>query len=516
MTINFRTPPPNPSIVPKRSLPTTDRRFGNAILDRHLFCRHPTSNIVFKYNPLNNYHLNNNLLVYFFFFPSPRTKMESLKRLVKSTAHPYPKDSVTHMVFGNNMPGFPGSFKLDCGNEERFLELYASMAVSGTHEMHFLERRRNDGLTPFTFDLDFKAEHLPESNTLYDMSDVERVINSFISIASRVFRPESEPYSLNGYIMTKPPYIRSDNVWSHGVHIQFTTDKAWPHVDDFKRILREMDIEYIDKLSPTCNWFLLGSGKPTGGAYSIHKTFTAHISTTHTPSITWHPDRQMTQDDIISLSIRAPGKDIKRLDIRFTESNTRVTTQTNTRNHANTHTNTNAHTNTPIHHTYEDIALKLKCLKPFRSHEREQWLRVMWILSNTFNGSNEARDMFLEFSRRSPKYNESECTAHWDQYTPGQYPYTYNTLLHMVNEDTVHKAHLSNRRLLAPTQTPFNCPYPRCTKTFKTHTQAHKHFTCHIFFHNKHGPEHIVDTMISPEYTSVCTTCRNARHLNPK
>lgn len=55
----------------------------------------------------------------------------------------------------------------------------------------------------------------------------------------------------------------------------------------------------------------------------------------------------------------------------------------------------------------------LPMLSVARADERNNWMTVGWALYNISRGSDEGLDLWLEFSKRSQKYNEARCIYEW-------------------------------------------------------------------------------------------------------
>jgi len=52
-------------------------------------------------------------------------------------------------------------------------------------------------------------------------------------------------------------------------------------------------------------------------------------------------------------------------------------------------------------------------LDPKRSDDRNDWMSVGWAIFNITRGSDEGLDIWMDFSRKSPKFNQSRCIYEW-------------------------------------------------------------------------------------------------------
>jgi len=96
----------------------------------------------------------------------------------------------------------------------------------------------------------------------------------------------------------------------------------------------------------------------------------------------------------------------------------------------------------------------LACLSDERAEDRNEWMTIGWILFNIFHGIQEGFDKWIEFSKRSSKYQESVCFYEWNKMKPRDY--TIGSLKYIAREDNPelykkalaeHTAHLYDKCL---------------------------------------------------------------------
>ena len=76
----------------------------------------------------------------------------------------------------------------------------------------------------------------------------------------------------------------------------------------------------------------------------------------------------------------------------------------------------------------------LPMLAYFRSEERNEWLKIGWILYNIGDGSSQALEQWLQFSSRcEEKYDESVCIYEWEKMV--SHDLTLGTLRHFASID---------------------------------------------------------------------------------
>jgi P4 family phage/plasmid primase-like protien len=76
----------------------------------------------------------------------------------------------------------------------------------------------------------------------------------------------------------------------------------------------------------------------------------------------------------------------------------------------------------------------LNCLSQNRSDDHNEWLYIGWILYNIFNGSEDGLHLWLEFSKKSKKYDERVCIYEWQKMT-NQNVLSIGTLKYFAKQD---------------------------------------------------------------------------------
>jgi len=107
-------------------------------------------------------------------------------------------------------------------------------------------------------------------------------------------------------------------------------------------------------------------------------------------------------------------------------------------------TRTKEYKDKPIEKLLSDAKQLIKLLSYERSEDRQDWLKIGWILYNISQGSDEGFEIWNEFSKRcGEKYNEYVCQYTWDKMTEGDL--TIATLHYFAKQDN-KKAYLKFMR----------------------------------------------------------------------
>ena len=83
----------------------------------------------------------------------------------------------------------------------------------------------------------------------------------------------------------------------------------------------------------------------------------------------------------------------------------------------------------------DTVKTLINMLDDDRSRDRNEWIRIGWVLYNIGNGCEEAREIWKEFSERcGDKFDETECMNQWDKMIKKDY--TIGTLRHFASQDS--------------------------------------------------------------------------------
>ena len=97
-------------------------------------------------------------------------------------------------------------------------------------------------------------------------------------------------------------------------------------------------------------------------------------------------------------------------------------------------TKTRNYKDKPVEKLLSDAKQLIKLLSDYRAEDRQDWLKVGWILYNISQGSDEGFEIWNEFSKRcGEKYNEYVCQYNWNKMTEGDL--TIGTLHYFAKQD---------------------------------------------------------------------------------
>lgn len=297
-----------------------------------------------------------------------------------------------------------GSYYIPCEKIDEFQELYTH-AVANKQRVHMTEKHRD--MCHVLIDLDFRQDTLERVYT-------EGMLKSIITSLHNVIEEYLDVSHVLAFVMEKPPRVHdaSKGIYKDGIHIVFpnVVTKA-----DFQYFLRRETMLSIAEILEPCrylnniddiydkaviernNWFMYGSNKPI----EQDKWVVTKIYDANTLEIT-DPSNFELEALVNILSIRnkydatpyKPGKTVPQVP------------------HDDDGSTAGSNAHRSFHIEYELVRDLVMMLKPERSNSYESWIKVGWCLHN-MEASKSMLDLWIEFSKRSSKYQDGECEKLW-------------------------------------------------------------------------------------------------------
>lgn len=357
---------------------------------------------------------------------------------------------MSHTSMGNPK----GSFMIKKNEMNKFFELYDQSYYNGD-DLHIIERHIDYG--PIVIDLDF--EYLPDINERqHDEDHIMGIVKLYMDEITNMFQMEKDDNRLIAFVFEKPaPYREKEKSTGDasegagattggskykktkdGIHIIFPHIVSTPEPQYIIRenIMKKIGtvLDEIPLVVPTNKegiksysnvvdrsviqsngWFLYGSTKPKHEKYDI-------------TSIIKNDGSKITKDDLENLSEKdgsiifngvSPSRffsirnknesDIiairdENLDIigKFRSSEQKKANKKKLNHKMDEH----------------ELALIKQFVQIFsdkRANEYSHWIEVGWALHNIGSENQDLLDVWIEFSKRSPKYVDGECETRWEQ-----------------------------------------------------------------------------------------------------
>lgn len=86
----------------------------------------------------------------------------------------------------------------------------------------------------------------------------------------------------------------------------------------------------------------------------------------------------------------------------------------------------------------EEVKKLLTFLKPFRYEDYHQWMMIGWALYNISKGSTQGRDIWIDFSKKSKKFNHNYCMYVWTNMEDRK-QITLGTIKYLAKQDNLEE-----------------------------------------------------------------------------
>ena len=352
-------------------------------------------------------------------YPDPRPRFDIKDFRTKGTY-------ITHVSMGK----VKAKYALGRYNIEDMFDSFAYEGYSGLAE-------KPQYYAPIIADIDFKLTK-PIEHTNKHILDTVLIYQSTIKQIIAGISDED----LTCLVLEKPLYSTKQNditYYKHGFHLHFPrifilaehqSNELIPRIRDQIRINKTFsDIGLDEKVVDDCskkNWLMYGCYKDVGMApYLITKIYNHKLEEiTLLQALKDYTLFDMKDKKIPLKTIEDINKNIARIMsvIPFSRPEKELKLGVLYEQFTNKEEkkyNSNHLYDQLTHDENMTIAKQLlPLLSSDRADEREDWLKVGWILYNMSDGSDDGLDLWKDFSERCPdKYNEDVCIYQWSKMT---------------------------------------------------------------------------------------------------
>jgi P4 family phage/plasmid primase-like protien len=319
-----------------------------------------------------------------------------------------------------------GSFYVCPKDLPVFLELYQKAVSEGETNLHLTEKHSDVG--PILIDLDFRfaAEHGDDEKPKRRYT-AENITNVFRIYADTIANYIDEIDHFDVYVMEKPAPVLAKELEKDGIHLVIPDIVTAP---TFQYMLRETVLPMIKKeianlnlhnklhdivdeaVIEKNNWQMLGSRKPGCDAYKVTKVFRYFTEDGQFDELPLNPDMSVYVERLlisnkhkVSKFKREKMEEIRKYEDKIQKQKLR---------HYFKSTIISKTRNLKQHVTTEEDFKQAVALSAMLSKERAEsyndWIRVGWCLHNI---DFKLLPSWIEFSKRSNKFNDGTCEKHW-------------------------------------------------------------------------------------------------------
>ena len=367
---------------------------------------------------------------------------------------------LTHVsLFGNK-----GKFCINRNNQENFWETYCSTLQEDPTMLCGVAEKPQPYL-PVLVDVDIARKMSDDEDRdspvpIYNENHVKKLVEIYQNVLRQILDECSEE-DLHCVFLKKDPYVsmRKDSYYTkHGFHLHFPyifLNRVEHEAHLIPRIKDQVgknkifeDVGFVDSASlidtsySKVPWLLYGGRKAADkDPYLVDKVFDHQQKETTLEKAFGEYvllDKNEQEIEIVGkveyylpriLSIIPFGRDIKELRSGLPapmDAKRKPKQPKRTREERE---------DIDFHENVEMVRQLVAMLDDKRANDRNEWIRIGWVLFNIGNGCDEAREMWLEFSQRcGDKYDEQDCIRHWDKMVKKDY--TIGSLRHFASMDS--------------------------------------------------------------------------------
>jgi P4 family phage/plasmid primase-like protien len=310
-----------------------------------------------------------------------------------------------------------GAFYIPTDEMESFYQNY-ERALNAGEDLYMTEKHRD--ISPFLIDLDFKFEKGDNLNRIYTKDVIETVIRNYCKkIADYVDIPDT--YEV--YLLEKPHPNVDKGVIKDGVHIiipnivtrtsvQFLIRKdllpQLKEVFEHLKCVNNVDDIVDEAVIERNNWQMYGSKKPNCEPYKVS---TKYVWDNKQDTLSTVELKETSSELVEILSIRnkydSSKIKIEKIEVMKEFEKEASKSKKKMSNALQTSINTRKNQIENLEHVCKLVDL----LNEERANNYTDWISLGWCLRNI---DHRLLEKWVEFSKKSPKFEEGECEKRWN------------------------------------------------------------------------------------------------------
>lgn len=307
-------------------------------------------------------------------------------------------------------------FNIKNADMDLFYDLYEKAIFSGT-DLHLLEKHEEFG--PVVIDLDFKYD-VSIDGRQHTIDHIQKIVSLYIHEIIDIFDIDTNDTRLDAFVFEKPGPYQEKSIKKDGIHIMFPNIITYPNAQFYIRenILKKIgslieDLPKTNQISDIVDrsviqsngWLFYGSKKPKNEAYQLTYIFNGK-------------GEQLSMEDY-----DFPTNNLVRFfSIRNRHINQLLKIRDEKGDLIEKITNKPKKISLKKSSKIYDVELIRSFVSIFNIERCENylsWHEVGWALYNIDSGSQELLEIWIEFSKRSPKFKEGECEKEWPKSKTG-------------------------------------------------------------------------------------------------
>ena len=325
--------------------------------------------------------------------------------------------------------GYPyGSYYIQADEYDKFIDNYVKFLEQG-EELYLTEKHKI--ISPILIDFDFRFKN--KQNRKYTKSHIHKIIDIYSKVLNEYINLEE--YNIYVLEKSKPFYDEEKDITKDGIHIIIPEVVTKPNIHLFIRkkcldLMKDIFENEIKSENSTedifdeavinkNNWMMHGSMKPEREPYKITKVYKYKNGNENLKEI---KEKKSLKDYVKMFSLRNKYLETKlkfeknNPDTEYYKFNERIM-----EHERNQLTNKQILKNSKNHRKNESMDIEIikkliKILNVERSNYYDSWVKVGWCLRNI---DYRLLEDWIEFSKKSEKYEDGDCEKKWDHMKDG-------------------------------------------------------------------------------------------------
>ena len=304
-----------------------------------------------------------------------------------------------------------GVFNIEDEDLDIFYKLYQD-AIYKNNVLHIIEKHTE--VSPILIDFDFKF-NIDIKDRQYTIKHLKQIINLYMEEIESNFSFNNKSEELIAFVFERKKPYQTKTITKDGIHIMFPYIITEPYA---QYMLRDNILKKIENILSNINiknavsdivdrcvihkngWLMYGSCKPNCDPYKLTHIFDSHREEIKLDEADYKGINNLAK----FLSIRRHSIDdcLKLKDSNLATKYKKKVTKSKIKNNK-------------VSYSYDYVRSLIEILSVDRANEFEKWLEVGICLNSI--DSNELYDVWIDFSKKSQKYDEDSCITKWNEIT---------------------------------------------------------------------------------------------------
>jgi P4 family phage/plasmid primase-like protien len=298
----------------------------------------------------------------------------------------------------------------------QFYELYEIEYFKGT-ELHITEKR--EVINPMVVDLDFKLP-FDTITRIVTESHIRKIDELYKNEISNLLNIDINDPKMVSFIFLRENIYKTKGITKDGIHIIFpfiiNRPEAFYHIREnilkkISSIISDLGLtnsisDVVDRsvISPNTLWLLLGSNKdkPKGDPYKLSYIFDGNSNKIAVTDYFDFENQTINLVRFFSIRNKKESEIIPIRDDKLSLFNATTVKKKSTKKSS-------------ISYNYDEIKELVSMLSEERVENYSTWLDVGWTLHNIDPNSQELLDLWIDFSKKSNKFQEGRCEKEWEK-----------------------------------------------------------------------------------------------------